>query len=250
MLIGIASNTVFNKQYILSALVKSDYYNKVYYKIKDDFEELSISAGVEAKELEQIYDVNQVTSDINKVIDSVYEGKELKIDTTNIIEKIDNLIKEKLEANNRVPSSDEKKSIETFEETLAKVYVNDIAFNEKAIGDVSNIFLKAQKIVDKALIPVIVASITILAVIFIVNRNIKDSFKAIATSVISCGILQIIIQILVESKVQNVLILSSAFSKTLIYTVNSILNMLFTSGIVLVVIGIVAVILTSGNKDN
>ena len=250
MAFSIASNTILNKQFMLATLDENDYYKKVYYDIKDDFEEGSISAGVDAAELQEIYDIEKVTADIKYVIDGIYENKELKIDTSSIVDNIDKIIYDKLEQNNRTPSAGEKKSIQTFEESLANMYVDNIAFSEKYVGNIADVFNKINGLSGTIWTILIVILIVMIIIVILLNRNIVDSVKPIATSLVASGILGVAVKLLIEAKVQNILILSAAFSKTLVYALNVIIGTFFTIGIVLCVIGVLFIILSSINANN
>ena len=242
--IGVFSNTILNKQFTLSALDENDYYKKVYYNIKNDFEEYSISAGVDANELDGLFSIEQVTKDLNLVIDGIYENKQFKIDTSELVKKIDDLINSKLDENNRVPTAKEKKSIQTFETSLSNAYIDNIVFSEKNIERISGFIAKVNYFLPKVVYVTIAAIAILTVIIFAINKNVRNGIKGIATALIASGILGIAIQLLVENKVQNILIFTSAFSKTLTYILNSVISMFFTYGIVLCVIGLVLVIIS------
>lgn len=239
------SNTVLKKQFVLNILEESNYYENTYYNIKDEFESYIIQSGIDEKDLEGIYSLEQVKTDINSLIDAIYEEKEIAVDSKIIAEKIDSIINEILEENNRVPGKEEKESIELFEKNMSKVYEQNIVYAKEYIEKINGILPKIQNYAQKATIAACVIDIVIVFIIAIINRNVKHTIKSLGVSFVATGLLASLMLPLIENRIQNILILNKAFSNSLIMLVNSVVNIFFVTGIVIIVIGSVAIVLSN-----
>lgn len=239
----VLSHTVFNEQYVLDILEEKNYYEKTYYQIKDGFGEYVLQAGLEESDLEGIYDVKQVETDVKKVIDAIYNNREVDINTDSMIQVLDNRINDKLKENNRVPEMEERQSIKIFEDTISEVYVNNTLLVNNYIGEISKILNKLMLIVNKIYNIGLISIGVLIIIILLVNRNFGESLKILGTTCLSVGILSASIKMLVGDRIKNILVLNALFSETIVELVYSIVDMFFKMGIMFLIIGIIAIIL-------
>ena len=132
-LVHITSVTILDKQYVVKCLEQSNYYEKTYYNIQEEFKNYVMQSGLEESILDNLYNQEKVNSDINQVIDSIYENKEIHIEILNLRKTLDNRIKEVLEQNNRKPDAEEELAIQTFEDTIVEVYENGIIYAKEYV---------------------------------------------------------------------------------------------------------------------
>ena len=243
--LAILLSTIFCKQYLLEILETNSYYESIYYSIKDDFSNYVMQSGIDESDIEGILNVEQVKEDVKNLLDKIYDNKAFTVSTDKILEKLDNRINEILEKNNRIPEKDEKEAIKIFEDTISNVYIENIVYSEKYIDNVKDIFLRVKDTFKVVIITVTFIILTLLVIILIINRNTSENIKIISTSLIACGILAISIKLLIKNRIQNILILSAPFSKTIISLLNSIIDIFLTFGIIAVSIGLIAIIISN-----
>lgn len=243
MCLLILSNTIFNKQYIINILEKSNYYEKTYEYIKDEFSNYTMQAGLEERALDDICDVNNIKQEVNKVVDAVFSQNEVNTDTSILALNLDNKINEVLANNNIKLTSNEKEAIQAFENNILEIYKSNIDISENHIGEISKSVLEIQKKI-KILIVILVIIILILAIIVLwLNK------KILPTALMTAGIMSIFVKVLIAFKVQNILILTPAFSESLIELVNSMANVFCITGICSVIISLIVIIFLNKEED-
>lgn len=246
----ILSNTVLNKQYVKEVLIKNDYYERTYGNIKEDFKNYIMQSGLQESILEDLYDREKVNSDIDMVIDSIFENKKLNIDTKTITKKLDNRINAVLENNNRRPEAEEREEIKIFENTIAEVYTDGIVYSSESILEIANIYSKIQPLIIKIANLFGVLILALLVIIFVINRNLNKNINAVGIALFSSGLLGIIIKILIGDRTHNILVLNTTFSESLIYLINSIVDIFFITGMTMTIIGFVLIIVSNIQKRN
>ena len=218
--------------------------------IKEDFKNYIMQSGLQESILEDLYDREKVNTDIDMVIDSIFENKKLNIDTKTITKKLDNRINAVLESNNRKPDAIEKEEIKIFEDTISQVYNDGIVYSSESILEIANIYNKIQPLIIKIINLLGVLIMALLVIIFVINRNLKQNINAVGIALFSSGLLDIIVKVLVGDKAHNILILNTTFSESVIYLINSIISIIFVTGIVMSIIGFVLIIISNIEKRN
>lgn len=244
----IFSNTILSKQYMISVLEKNNYYEKVYYDIQDGFKNYIMQSGLEESILEDLYNQEKVNKDISIVLDVIYENKDEKIDTDVIRKTLDDRINKVLKENNRTPDREEKEAIKAFEDAIVETYSNGIAYSQKYIGKIGNVFVKVQEILSIAKIGIAGVIVVLLVMIMVINGNLKENAKTIGIALLASGILEISIKLLLGTRLHNILILNTIFSDTLVYVIKEIVNSFFTVGMAMAIIGLAAIVLGSMNQ--
>lgn len=241
----IFSNTILNKQYIKEILEKNNYYEKTYYNIQNDFENYILQSGLDKDILNNLYDMEKVNSDINMVIDAIYDGSEIKVDTTKIIQELDDRINEVLKQNNREPEKEEREEIEIFENTIAQVYYDGITYSIDDVKEISNIIKQLKVAIKNIEMILIVVSILELLIILFINKSVRKNANTLGIMMLTVGIIGIAIKILIGDRTHDILILNLAFSASLIDLINSIISKFFILGVTMSVIGLVIIILSN-----
>lgn len=245
----IFSNTILSKQYVLGVLEKNNYYERTYHDIQDGFKNYIMQSGLDESVLEDLYSQEQVKQDIDMVINGIYENKNIKVDTQLIKKTLDDRISKVLKQNNRVPDREEKEAIQTFENAIVETYANGIAFSQRTVEQIGNVFAKIQNMVSIAKVALMVVIVVLIAIIVLVNRNVKETVTTMGIALLSSGILGVVLKLLLGDRMHNILMLNATFSDTVVYLIKAIINAFFTVGIVMTIIGIVAIIVGSMNKE-
>lgn len=244
----ILSSTILNKNYTISMLEKNDYYKETYNTIVENFDNYIMQSGLEKSALENLFDEEKVKQDVSQVIDAIYENKEIKIDTQSIRQELDNRINKVLEQNNRIAGHEEKESIKEFEDVIVNAYANGVSFSKEYVEKVGGVFPKIEQAATSAKIICAIIAVVLLALIIVINKNIKQNLKCIGTSILASGILLCIVKLFIGDKVQNILILSKAFSETIKSMVYNIANTFLVVGIITIIIGVIMIII-GGKKS-
>ena len=246
----IVSSTILNKDYIFGKLDEANYYNNVYEQIKDSLAGYIGPSGLDEEVLENIYTREQVKEDINLIINNIYENKDDKINTEDIKEKLQNNIEASVGSG--LLTKENKKSIEDFIDKIADEYVQNISHDPyfEKLGIIMN---KAKDIVGKVDGIIIFVPIILAVVILLLNiKQISSAIRFIAISILTSGVIGIVIKVFLETKINisNILIINDSFSEVIKNVISSILNSINTISIIGIIVSIVVIILTNVIKVN
>ncbi len=246
----IVSSTILNKDYIFGKLDEANYYNNVYEQIKDSLAGYIGPSGLDEEVLENIYTREQVKEDINLIINNIYENKDDKINTEDIKEKLQNNIEASVGSG--LLTKENKKSIEDFIDKIADEYVQNISHDPyfEKLGIIMN---KAKDIVGKVDGIIIFVPIILAVVILLLNiKQISSAIRFISISILTSGLIGIVIKLFIEAKINisNILIINDSFSEVIKNVINSILNNINTMSIIGIIGSIVIIVLTNIIKVN
>ncbi len=244
-LLQIFSNTIFNKEYMIGLLEKNNYYEKIYYSIEDGFKNYIMQSGLDESILDDLYDKEKVTEDINMVISAMYDGTSVSIDSESIVQTLDNRINSILEQNNRQPEKEEREAIEIFEDSIATTYIDEIIYSAESIEEISSVFSKIQLLLPNIKIVLIGLIVILLALVIVINQKVLKTVNTIGIMFLTVGVIDIAIKLLIKDRVHNILILNQAFSASIIDLINSIVNSFFNLGIIAISVGVVSIVLSS-----
>lgn len=225
--------SILNKNYVFKKLDNYNYYEKVSNNIRNNMENYMVSSGLPEDVLNDIYDNEKVTNDIKLFINNIYEGKETKIDTNNLVEKLDSNINNYLNNHNLKVTSNN--SLELFKQDIANIYQKEVTLYNLINGFIKY-FAKLNNII-KIVIPILVISIIILSLINIfINKS-----KYFGSIIIASGINILLLKIIVIDKIdiQNILIISNEFSDIVRELFLNISSDIIFLGIVLIIIGLI-----------
>lgn len=244
----VINSTVLNKQYVLNILQKNNYYEQINHLIEKSFKNNVIQSGLEESILEDLYDEEKINNDINMVIDVIYENKEMDIDTSEIKEKLDNRINAILQENNMQPNSEEREEIEAFEDAITNAYTNEIVYAEKYVEEIANAFEMLQPLLLSVRIAIGALIVIFIIITIIITKDMKYTIRTLGISLLSVGIINITIKILVGKRIHNILVLNATFSRCLIDLISSLINMIFNIGIMMSILGVMGIILGNYKK--
>ena len=236
IVITLAINTILNEQYILKVLEANNFYERAYNDIKDGFENYTMQSGLELSILDDLISTYKVESDIKKVLSRVYTGKESIVETNSIKLELYYRIYTILEENKKVPDEAEEASIIAYIKSIGKVYENGIIYAKMNISPTILDVLKRN---------VIIGIVILELIIIIVNRNMNKILNALGVSLFASGVLSASVKILLEKRVQNILIMDQKFSNCLNYGINDCLLSFWNTGITLVIAGGVVILFSN-----
>lgn len=246
----IVSSTILNKDYIFGKLDEANYYNNVYEQIKDSLAGYIGPSGLDEEVLENIYTREQVKEDINLIINNIYENKDDKINTEDIKEKLQNNIEASVGSG--LLTKENKKSIEDFIDKIADEYVQNIS-HDPYFEKVGMIINKVKDMIGKVEGIIIFVPIILAVVILLLNiKQISSAIRFIAISILTSGVIGIVIKVFLETKINisNILIINDSFSEVIKNVINSILNNINTMSIIGIIGSIVIIVLTNIIKVN
>lgn len=243
--IALSTNTILKKQYIISQIESSEYYNKIYEEAKSNFEKYIEQSGFEATILENVISKEKIKNDTNIIINNIYDGTNEEIDTQEIRDKINQNILQSLK--DKKINTTQKKAIDTFIDHLCNEYTETISHFgvENKINRMYQKVIKYINISKKVIIIFIMLEIFTLLMI-----NLKKIYKfvsLIGISLSTSGILLIITNIFANAKIkiQTITVLNNAISNILRNIFTEILDIIIKNGTYLVMLGIVLIILSN-----
>lgn len=242
IIVNVASSTILSKEFVLQKLDETNYYANTYTAVENDFENYIYQSGLDEDVLKDIVSPEKIENDTKIIINNIYDGTEEQIDITEIETNLKNNIEESLDEK---LSATQEKMVDEFINKITEQYQETIT-NTNYEDTIHNILIRGNTITEKikqfSLIGMIVSAILILILSF---RKIMTGFMFVMSSIIASGAFYIITNIVINTKVkiQNITILNDAISISLREILTSILNTLTNTGILLTVIGVIALII-------
>ncbi len=240
--ITIVSSTILDKNYIISKLEETNFYEEVYKLVESNFENYIYQSGLDETALNNICSKEKVEQDINLMISNIYEGTNKKIDTTPIKDNLNENI-DKLDVRNKKNSE----AINQFVKHICEEYENTLIHTEYE-NKIYNTYSKVVTILNKVRTAIIIA-ICIDAVLILITsiKQISKFVQAIGISVLSSSIFGIVACNIVTSKVdiQGIKIFNDAFSKTLVTIIQELISKVQTLSIITLIIAIMLIIIYS-----
>ncbi len=240
VLIACISTSLLDKTYIKTAFQKSDYYYGIYDIIQDDMKSDIMPSGFEENVLDNVVTQEKVQQDINRLIDSLYDNKKFEVSVNEMRDTLDENVKKQANEKNFQITEENKKDIEEFENSIINIYKDNISYSVDAINQISGYIAKAQKIVKISMCILCIIAAALAFVIFKLNK------PAVGISLIVAGMFFAIINAYSGTAfvVNNILMFNWAFSKSIIYVINKLLEKMVTVGVVMVIVGIIEVVVT------
>lgn len=245
LVVNLASYTVLNKNYVLSKLEETNYYNKIYEEVKSNFENYIHQSGLEESVLENIISKAKVKKDTELIISNLYDGLEEKIDTQEIRDNLNKNIEETLGNSKLVVT--QKNAINTLIDKICEEYTTTLSHYEYE-KQINNLYMKIMKNMDvakKAILVVIAISVILLLLLNI--RRIYKLFSLLGVSLVASGVFFVIVNIFINMKikVQTILILNDAISATLRNILTELLNSINSYGYITLGLGLVLIIVSN-----
>ena len=85
---NIFSSTILDQSYITNKLEETNLYHETYELVKSNFENYIYQSGLDEIVLEDICTEEKVKKDLNTILSNIYQGTDVKIDTTEIADNL------------------------------------------------------------------------------------------------------------------------------------------------------------------
>lgn len=224
----ILSKTILSKNYVMIALQESSFYNELDDSIQNDIDNYLAKAGIPNGALKSLYTMDDLKNSVEATLDSVYYNKPVQ---PNVY--IKNKINSMLNINT---------ASQSIINQIENVYERKVAISPKYIDKLGQKLTNILPIINIGTIIVIISTIVILIIILIILHNIRESLNTIGIAVFTSGILGMILMILVGHKFDNIFLLNDAFSCAIVYIINDIIGIIFFTGIVMTILGLLIII--------
>lgn len=224
----ILSKTILSKNYILSSLEKSGFYNLLDQSIQNDFDNYLAKAGIPTGTLNNIYTMDNLKKSVENTLDSIYSSKPIQ-------SNID--VKERIESN--LKKYDKKESVAN---EIANVYEKKVAISPKYVNIIGQKLSKILPTINRGITIIGIATVMLIVIILIVLHNKKDCLNTVGIAFFTTGVLGILLKVFIGSKFDNIFLLNDAFSKVVIYIINDIIAMISLVGIFISILGLFAII--------
>ena len=178
----------------------------------------------------------RVQSDLNSVINSLYNNKKIDINTKELKESLHNIIQKQI-ANHEIDEVTQD-SINQFEESIVDEYKSNMYYSEDTVHSKGNYLPKTCRIVKYTMIGLAIFIIVLCVLLFLLSK------PSIGVTFVISGVLCISVKLfsIIKLAINNILMLNWAFSLTLSQIMNNIVNQIFNTGIVLTVLGIFIIV--------
>ncbi len=242
IIINTFSSTVISKKFILSKLEKIGYYEKTVELVNSNFEKYIQQSGLEENVIKGIITKEKVKEDTKIILTNIYDGTDEKILTSDILEKLNDKIKESLK--DRTLTSSEEKAISQFVEKICDEYkatILDTGYEDKAydiIHKVSNKITNIEKIL-------LVSISIVFGIIFLINvKKLYRMINAFGISLLGSGIVLLIVKIYIDVKISinQITIFNELFSEVLRSILNDIIAQIGKYGVLFIIVGILFII--------
>lgn len=239
IILAMINNVIFSKSNVKKHMNKVDYYTEISNIIKDSANNYIMQSGFDESIMDSVIPKEKINNDIDKVIDAIYEGKEIDISTEEIRANLDENVQQYIQQNNYKVDAQTRKDIAKFEDKIESIYENSITYSKNAVKQVVSYFKMAKRITRLALITF---SILLIILAFITYKINKASF---GISLLATGIICIFIKYYsgLNIAVNNILMVNKTFSNLMINLINQVVQYIFISGIILTVLGIFFIII-------
>ena len=238
ILIGCVRSNVLNKNNMKKAFQKTDYYYNLYGIIKENTENDIMSSGFEISVLDNVFTEDKIKQDVNNVIEGIYDNKKTEISTEEMKKQLDENVKKQLENTNYQVTEENKKKIEEFENSVIKIYTDNIIYSEDIINQISEKMHKINKIAIIIMIISCILSIILALVIFMLNKS------SLGISMFVTGTFFIFLNLYSGTAIviNNILMFNWAISNTFAFIANKTINSMYIIGMIFAFIGLAEII--------
>ena len=236
---NIFSSTILAQSYITSKLEETNLYHETYELVKSNFENYIYQSGLDEIVLEDICTEEKVKNDLNTILSNIYQGTDVKIDTTEIADNLNKNIDEL-----DIKTSSNAKAIDQFVQHICDEYTDTI-LHTKYEASINEIYSKAVDLLEK--INNIVMIVTVVSAILLIILNIKNISKLIqnvGSALLASSVFVLVAHNIVTTKVyiEGIKVFNDAFSNTLVTILKDVLQKIQSFGIVTLIIAIVLII--------
>ena len=164
--LNIGKSILLNEFNVKKHLTEINYYEDIYFDIKERFENNTLETGLNVEDLTATLDQELIIYSINNMIEAIYQNKTLELDEQTLKSRLDETINDALTSAGITPNKEERKSIDLLEERLIDIYKEEITIAPSMISKCSQIIIKVQKIVT--IVNIVLSVITIILLLLII----------------------------------------------------------------------------------
>ena len=239
-ILGYINSFLFNEVNMRTAMKDTNYYYNIYGIINDITNDYVLQSGFDNKILDGVITEYQVQEDINKVVDGLYNNKKAEINTENMEKKLHENIQKQIQEENHNVNETTKADIQEFENSVIDAYKTNIFYSQEVVSQMKIYIQKICKILNIVVISLCICIFVLAIIMFKVYE------PSIGVGLIIAGVFFIIIKgfSVINIAINNILILNWAFSRTLIYILNNLVQRIFITGILLTVIGVFSMLIS------
>ena len=241
--LNIATSTILNRNYILTKLEETGYYSGIYQEVEKDFRNYIDQSGLEEEVMDNVITEDKVKEDVNVIISNIYEGRNEKIDVTEIRTNLNNNI-EKYIANKQGLKVDNS-AVEKYIDKICEQYKTTMTHTDYE-QKINNVYMKVLKYADIANKVLLLTMLVLIIVIFaICHERIFKGFSSVGISILSSGSLLALTNLFIKMKIKidTITILNNAFSSSLRTIINDVVGTILNYGFIMLGIGLVLIIL-------
>ncbi len=242
---GVANNTVLKKEFIYSALRDTNYYQKVYDLVYDNFSIYVMQSGFDESVFNDIVTLDKVEKDTKIIFTNIYENKTDIVDTDEIKVKLRKNIDEFLE-NTGVKA--EEKSLKKYENIISEQYKYSVNYHTAVIETLSKGLNTVNSIQAKVKVMAEIAIAVSLFMLIILNLSTPVvALNNLGVGSLFLGILSISLKLFINQffNFDLLLVVNKALTNLLEFILNSIYSQLMLYGICFVIAGLFLIIVGS-----
>jgi len=239
----IINSTLVNKHHFITKLDENNYYSELHNTIKEEMSKPVTDAGMYLTVLDEVTKVEEVKTEFDKVIEVLFNGGEVDINTATVEDRIFNNIEKFLnETNIKVDPT----SIDLLVSNLLDIYTENLTFKGKLEEYSANL----TKVND------ILTIITIFSVGVLIGSGAYIIFVSkkspIGTASITLGLVMFAGYFLVKSfgNIESITMYNETLSEMMRNMIYDVLDKVSIVGIVGLIIGIISAILGGYNFLN
>lgn len=236
----IVSSTILDKTYTMQKLEETNFYSETYELVKSNFENYIYQSGLEETVLEDICTEEKVKNDIEQIISNIYDGTDIKIDTTEISDKLNANIDEL-----NIKNSKNEKAIEQFVKHITDEYTNTI-LHTKYEDEINNSYGKITNLIEKANTVIIITIIADVIIIILSNiKKVSRNLQDLGIALLGSSSFVLIANNIVQTKVNiaGIKIFNDSFSEVVVTILQNIVEKINTFGMITLVVAIILIVI-------
>ena len=222
VLVATISSNIFNKKNIKKEFQESNYSSNLHEIIQNNERNYLLQSGFDESVFEGVVTENTVIIAVNEVINAIYDGNKVEVSTKELEETLDKNIQKQIEEKNYTVDDQAQADINEFKKVILDTYKDTILYSNDVMNQMSRYLKKAKKITTTA--TVVIAIIAI--ILAILTFKLRKSSLGIALLIAGAFLIMIKVYSGVHMVINNILILNWAFSRTVTYILNRIINQL------------------------
>lgn len=235
--------TIYNKNYVLSKIEETKYYEKIYDEIGKEMKHNILSSGVDQTVINGLYNKSDVKNDIKNIVGAIYSNSKFTVDTSNIKTILIKNIDKYLEKNNIILT--DKTALDSYVSNIIDTYEKEVSI----YGYLQNYTSKFVKIGNYIELAIGICIILFLIILLINKYIIKYNYLGI--SLLSSSLMITYFKYFIFGKIdtKNILIISDAFSSVLRKILVDINNYIIYNACIYFILGIILIIINSYKKN-